>query len=197
MQAPLQTQHSALSTGLTMDATLEYSPPRPASRPLSERVNVRLIAFLVLVSLPFAWCLWLILDQRMIVNKGDYYEVDLKAMGDFPFDDKQDTELAVPPAVRELDGKKVRFEGEMYAPNESTSQVQSFQLVYSIVECCLGGPPKVQERVFAYVPEGKRVRNYSGRQVTCVGTLHVEVEKFEGQTISVFSMEVDEVQARD
>lgn len=177
-----------------MDATLEYSPTRAAARPLSERVNLRLIVFLVLVSLPFLWCLWLILDPRVIVDKGDYYEVDLKGMGNFPFNAKRDTLDAVPPEVRALDGKKVRFEGEMYAPNEAASDVRGFQLVYSIVECCLGGPPKVQERVFAFVPEDKRVPNYTGRQVTCTGTLHVNVEKMGGEAVSIFTMDVDKVE---
>jgi hypothetical protein len=180
-----------------MDATLDYSTARPATRPLGERVNLRLIGFLVLVSLPFLWCLWLILDQRMIVNRGDYYEVDLKAMGNFPFNDETDTIDAVPREVRELDGKRVMFEGEMYAPDQAASQVEGFQLVYSIVDCCLGGPPKVQERVFASVPEGRRVRNYTGGpQITCVGTLHVDVKKIDGKTVSVFTMDVDEVEPR-
>ena len=179
-----------------MDATLDYSPPRPAARPpLSERINVRLVVFLVLVTLPFAWCLWMILDQRTIINRGDYYEVDLKAMGNFPLDPVRDTEEVIPPEIRNLNGKKVRFEGEMYAPDEA-GNVTQFQLVYSIVECCLGGPPKVQERVFAFAPEGKRVRNYSGRQVTCVGTLHVKVEKVGGEAVSIFTMDVDEVEPR-
>ena len=176
-----------------MDATLNLSPPRPASRSLSERVNLRLVVFLVLVSLPFIWCLWLILDQRMIVDKGGYYEVDLKAMGNFPFDAARDTEAAIPPDVRGLDGKKVRFKGEMYAPNEASSQVRGFELVYSIVDCCLDGPPKVQERVFARVPEGIRVRNHTGRQVTCVGTLNVDIQKESGEAVTVFTMDVDEV----
>ena len=178
-----------------MDATLDYSTARPATRPLGERVNLRLIGFLVLVSLPFLWCLWLILDQRMIVDRGDYYEVDLKAMGNFPFNAETDTIDAVPPEVRELDGKKVMFQGEMFS-QQATSTVDTFELVYSIVDCCLGGPPKVQERVFAFAPEGKPVRNYSGRQVTCVGTLHVGVEKIEGKTVSVFTMDLDEVEAK-
>lgn len=177
-----------------MDATLDYSPPRAVARPpLSERVNVRLIVFLVLVTLPFLWCLWMILDPRTIINRGDYYEVDLKAMGNFPFDAQRDTAEAIPAEVRELDGKKVMFEGEMYAPDQAASRVQAFQLVYSISECCLGGPPKVQERVFAFVPDHKRIRNYNGRQITCVGTLRVNVEKVGGEAVSVFTMQVDEV----
>jgi hypothetical protein len=180
-----------------MDATIDYSARRPAAAkpPLSERINLRLIVFLALVSLPFIWCAWLILDQRMIVNHGDYYSVDLKAMGNFPLDPRRDTIEAVPKDVRELDGKKVRFEGEMYAPGQA-QHVTDFQLVYSIVECCMGGPPKVQERVFAFVPPDKHVPSYSGKQVSVLGTLHVELKKEAGETVSVFTMDVDEVTPR-
>ena len=179
-----------------MDATLDYSAARPAGRPLSERFNFRLIGFLLVVTLPFIWVLWTIFGQQTIVNRGDYYEVDLKAMGNFPLDPVRDTAAVIPPEVRALDGKKVRFEGEMYAPNEAASAVTQFQLVYSIVECCLGGPPKVQERVFAFVPPDKRIPNYTGQQVTVLGTLRVELQKQEGKTVSVFTMDVEEVQPR-
>jgi hypothetical protein len=177
------------------NATINYSAPhRPAARPpLSERLNLRLLVFLAIVAIPFIWVAWLIINPRMIVKEGDYYFVDLKAMGNFPFDSKRDTIDAVPREVRELDGKKVKFDGEMYAPSAATNDVRDFQLVYSIVECCLGGPPKVQERVFAYVPEGKRVANYTNRQVSVIGTLRVAVKKDGDETVSVFTMDVDEV----
>ena len=177
-----------------MDATLDYSAARPVSRPLSERFNFRLVGFLAVVALPFVWILWTIFGQSTIVNRGDYYEVDLKAMGNFPLDPVRDTVAVVPPEVRDLHGKKVRFDGEMYAPNEAASKVTQFQLVYSIVECCLGGPPKVQERVFAFVPPDKKIPNYTGRQVTVLGTLRVELQKQNGTTVSVFTMDVEDVQ---
>ena len=44
--------------------------------------------------------------------------------------------------------------------------------------------------------EDKRVGNYSGRQVTCVGTLHVNVEKLDGETVSVFTMDVEQVEPK-
>jgi hypothetical protein len=176
-----------------MDATLDYTNVRAPRRPLSERLNLRLVVFLLLVAVPFAWCLWLILDPRTIVNKGDYFEVDLKAMGNFPMDARRDGMEVIPAEVRALNGKKVRFDGEMYAPDQSSSRVHEFQLVYSIVECCLGGPPKVQERVFAFVPDDKKIKNYTGGQVTVIGTLHVDVKKQNGEAVSVFTMDVDEV----
>jgi hypothetical protein len=180
-----------------MDATLNYPAAGPAgTKPLSERFNFRLIGFLLVVALPFVWVLWTIFGQSTIVNRGDYYEVDLKAMGNFPLDPVRDTAAVIPAEVRALHGKKVRFEGEMYAPDQAAGQVQQFQLVYSIVECCLGGPPKVQERVFAFVPPEKKIPNYTGRQVTVLGTLRVELQKDKGQTVSVFTMDVEDVQER-
>src|SRR5688572_6497217 len=149
-----------------MDATLDYSTHRPPARPLSERFNFRLIGFLLVVGVPFAWMLWAVFGQQTVVNRGDYYDVDLKAMGNFPFDPVRDTTAVIPKEILALDGKRVRFDGEMYAPGEAASRVTQFQLVYSIVECCLGGPPKVQERVFAFVPDDKRVRNFTGEQVS-------------------------------
>jgi hypothetical protein len=179
-----------------MDATLDFANHRPVARPLSERINFRLIAFLVIVALPFLWFLWTVLDARTIVKRGDYYDVDLKAMGNFPMDPVRDTVAVVPPEVRALDGKKVRFEGEMFAPDEASMRVSQFQLVYSIVQCCMGGPPKVQERVFAFVPPDRKIRNYTGRQVTVTGTLHVDVKKENGEAVSVFTMDVEDVKER-
>ena len=182
-----------------MDATLDYSAPKtkPAARPLSERLNLRLWIFLGVIAVPFLWAMWTIFGAGTITQHGDYFSVDLKGMGNFPFDAKRDTESAIPKDVLALNGKKVHFEGEMYAPSEASQYVHDFQLVYSIVACCMGGPPKVQERVFAYVPEHKKIRNYSGQQVTCTGTLHIKVVRDpSGEAVSVFTMEVDDVQPR-
>ena len=181
-----------------MDATLDYTSARPQTRPLSERVNFRLIGFLAVIGALFGWVLWTVLDQRIAVKHGDYYFVDLKGMGNFPFDAVRDTEAAIPKEVRELNGKKVKFYGEMFAPGQASTGVREFQLVYSIVECCLGGPPKVQERVFAFVPAEKKLPNYTGRQVVATGTLHIDVKKMgEGEeAVSVFTMDVDEVKER-
>jgi hypothetical protein len=179
-----------------MDTTLDYPTASKTRMALSERINLRLIVILLLVAVPFLWCLWTIVDQRIIVKEGDYYAVDLKGMGNFPMDPLRDGEEVIPKEVRELDGKKVKFQGEMYGPNSAANEVTQFQLVYSIVECCMGGPPKVQERVFAFAKPEQRIPNYSGRQVTVIGTLHVGVQKQNGQAVSVFTMDVDEVRER-
>lgn len=180
-----------------MDATLDYnSTRRPASKPLSERFNFRLIGFLLAIAIPFGWALWAILDTRVAVKDGDYYFVDLKGMGNFPFNATRDTAAVIPAEVRNLNGKKVKFNGEMFAPGQA-SNVKDFQLVYSIQQCCMGGPPKVQERVFAFVPDSMKVPNYTGGQVVVTGTLHIEVKRLPGEeAVSVFTMDVDDVKER-
>lgn len=180
-------------------ATLDYSAKqRPAKKPLGERINFRLVIFLGVLAVAFGWVLWQILDTRIAVRDGDYLFVDLKAMGNFPFDARGDGPEVIPKEVRDLDGKKVKFNGEMFAPDTSSNKVQQFQLVYSIVQCCMGGPPKVQERVFAFAPpKSAGVPNFSGKQVTVTGTLHVKVVRQAGEeATSVFTMDVDDVQDR-
>jgi hypothetical protein len=181
-----------------MEATLDYSAKPRAAKPLSERINFRIVIFLSVLALVFGWVLWQILDTRIAVKDGDYLFVDLKGMGNFPFDAQRDGPEVIPKEVRELDGKKVKFNGEMFAPDSSSAKVQQFQLVYSIVQCCMGGPPKVQERVFAFAPpKSAGVPNYGGQQVTVTGTLHIKVVRQPGEeATSVFTMDVDDVQDR-
>ena len=50
--------------------------------------------------------------------------------------------------------------------------------------------------MFAFVPKDTHVSNYSGSQVTVTGTLHIKVEKQNGEAVSVFTMDVDDVRER-
>jgi len=166
----------------------------PASR--KPRINFRLMALLAVVSLPFLYFGYVIVDQALtggIKDRGDHLEVDLKSMGQFPFDPVQDDVNGVPEQWRKLDGKKVALVGEMYAGGSAAPSVPAFQLVYSIQKCCFGGPPRVQERVFVKAPPGKTVPFY-WQPVRVVGTLHVDAKRVEGQVVSVFDMDVDKVE---
>ena len=53
---------------------------------------------------------------RIIEQVGDYKEVNLKAMGNFPFDETSDDVKQVPEIYRKLDGQKVLLTGEMFFP---------------------------------------------------------------------------------
>jgi hypothetical protein len=164
-------------------------------RPRS-RVSLRLVVLLALLTAPFAYFGYVIIDQSLhggVTNRGSYYDVDLKSLGYFPFDAEKDDLDNVPAQWRQLDGKRVALNGEMYAPDSSGDNVSAFQLVYSIQKCCFNGPPRVQERVFAAVPNNGKVRYYP-QVVRVVGTLHVKAERNEvGAIERLYTLDVESV----
>ena len=179
-----------------MEATL--SPKRPAST--GAPISLRLVLLLGLVAAPFLYFGYIIVRDAVtggVISRGDYVEVDLKAMGNFHFDASHDGLEAVPERFRNLDGKRVLLEGEMFVTNQADDGVRRFELVYNIQKCCFGGPPKVQERVFAKVPEQKQgVPNYMYRTpVKVTGLLHVKAVKgTDGLVTALYVMDVENVE---
>jgi hypothetical protein len=157
-----------------------------------------MVVLLGLLCLPFAYFAYVIVDQslsRGVKDHGSYVEVDLKSLGFFPFDAAGDDLRAVPERFRKLDGRRVVLQGEMFADSSAGATVKHFQLVYSIQDCCFGGPPKVQERVFCNVPDSMKVRNYTyNGQVRVVGTLHVEAKRDLDQVVSLYELDVESVE---
>ena len=174
-------------------STLEANPAMSLpARP----INLRLVVLLAVIGLPFLYFGYVIIDQAVsggIKDRGGYFEVDLKSLGNFPFDSAQDDINSVPEQFRKLDGKKVMLTGEMYADGSAAPEVQKFQLVYSIQKCCFGGPPKVQERVFVKAPPGQTVPFY-WKPVRVVGTLHVDTKRSGEEVISVFELDVEKLE---
>jgi hypothetical protein len=164
-------------------------------RPLKERINFRLIIFLAVIAIPFVWVFYVIINQTVtggVEDYGSYKKVDLKSLGNFPFSAESGTKENIPPRWRALDGQRVLLQGEMYAGN-SAAQVNDFQLVYSIVNCCFNGPPKVQERVFAKLPGEQTAPIYPGL-VRVTGTLHIDIQRVEGQAVSVYTLDVEKIE---
>ncbi len=164
-----------------------------APRPRRRSINWRIWIFAIAVLMIPAGIGYIYLSDALsggIHNRGDYYEVDLKHLGFFEFDPLKGTSDSIPKEFRELDGQRVLLRGEMWSA-ESSQQGQDFQLVYSIAKCCFGGPPKVQERVFAHAPN--EVQIYGG-MVDVIGRIHVKVERDEtGIVRSVYRLDVEHV----
>jgi hypothetical protein len=165
--------------------------------PLSARINFRMIVFgavlLGLIGIP----VYIYVDSVIhhgIKNQGNYYEVDLKSMGNFSFNDLNGSVDDIPAQWRQLDGKRILLQGEVFAPNEAGDHMSQFQLVYSIAKCCFGGPPKVQERVFAVVPKDMEVPNLSYQFARVTGTLHINLTKEEGKVNQMYVLNVDKVE---
>jgi hypothetical protein len=145
------------------------------------------------------WVGWTALSSAMtggVVNRGDYYDVDLKYISLFPLDQQTGVTADVPERFRGLDGKKVVLVGEMWAPNAAGPAVGSFDLCYSIAKCCFSGPPQVQERVFVVAKKDIPIYDmYTFAEV--VGTLHVRVIKdpTSGKITSVYDLDCESAKA--
>ena len=131
-----------------------------------------------------------------VINRGDYYDVELKAMSSFDMDQVIGTVQDVPARYRELDGKKVQLVGEVAPSGVATSdKVDRFSLCYSVAKCCFGGEPKVQHFVDCKTTDGRLVPNYlNGPQVKVFGTPHVKVIKAGGKIQSVFQLDIERVE---
>ena len=181
--------------------TVPYrSPTTPAAE--GPRVNVRLIAFLVIVSAPFVWIVGSAVRHSMsggVVDRGGFKEVDLKALGNFPFDGVDGKLEDVPKRYRELDGQKVLLKGYMFAPQSSGSRGRKFEFVYNVSKCCFDGEPQVQERVFAYAKKDDIALYEQDVFAEVTGTLHVRVEKDAqtGKVTSVYDLDVETTKALD
>ena len=166
--------------------------------PLRERINLRIILFTVVVLFLIGTPVYIFLKENLtggIENVGDLKKVDLKAMGNFPFDEINGTVNDIPERYRALDGQKVQLEGEIWAPNEAGDRMTRFELVYSIAKCCFGGPPKVQERVFVEVPKDMKVPNLTNNFARVTGHLKIDLRREEGKSTAVYVMQMDQLEA--
>lgn len=164
--------------------------------PFRERINLRIIVFVLAIGVIVGFPVYLFVDSVVsggVKDRGDYKEVDLKAMSDFPFDQTRGTIEDIPGRFRQLDGERILVTGEIWAPNSTSPQLNNFELVYSISQCCFSGPPQIQHFVEATVPQGT-VPYYRGL-VKVLGTLHVTVERDDtGRIARVYRMEVEHVE---
>jgi hypothetical protein len=164
------------------------------------QMNWRLVLFLAVSCLPLTWFGYTFFEQVItggVQSHGDYTSVDLKAMGNFPFDDDGGTLTDVPAGFRELNGKRVALEGMMWSTGSAGDTVSSCQLVYNIQKCCFSGPPRVQERVFLFGDKGRKFPFFGG-MVRVLGKLQVRLKSFPGgKVISVYDLTVESVTPLD
>lgn len=167
--------------------------------PLMQRINFRLIIFFAVMGGVIGYPIYLFLDEAMtggIHDYGSYKEVNLQAMSTFTFDQINGTVDQIPEKWRQLDGKKIVTEGEMWAgAGNAAAELNRFDLVYSKTKCCFNGPPLVQHFVKATVVGGKVVPYYDTR-VKVTGILHVKVVKDPSGAgvLSCYSLDVQDVQ---
>jgi hypothetical protein len=167
--------------------------------PLSERINFRMLLFVGVIALMIGYPVYWFIHEQVTGGISDagggYTHVDLKAMSLFNFDQSDGRLSDIPQKWRDLDGKKVVLEGEMWQAYNAGNRIGGFDLCYSIAKCCFSGPPQIQHFVQSKVVPGKEVENYSGT-VKVTGTLHVNVKKDPqvGKIISVYQLDCERVE---
>jgi len=158
-------------------------------------INARLLLVVVLLGAPFVYFAYVAFDQATtggVVHRDGLDEVDLKSLGNFAFPESYGTREDVPLRWRSLDGKRVALEGFMYDA-ASARESRNFQFVYNRTKCCFNGPPLVQERVFAGVPNGSVP--YFDEECRLVGKLRVNVVNPTGDKVdSVFEVNVERIE---
>jgi hypothetical protein len=103
----------------------------------------------------------------------------------------------VPDHFRLLEGQKVLLEGEIWAPQEAGKDITKFQLISEMPSEFR--PPRVQERVFCTVPNGKLQYGGAGYHKV-LGTLHVTLQREKlddgrlGPVVEVYHLDADAVE---
>jgi len=160
------------------------------------RLTFQSLVMVATAAFVLAYPIYTVLDQAIthgIHRRGDLMVVDMKAMSDFNFDQISGQTTDIPRPFRQLDGQRVMLAGQMVLPNTASGSLERFELCYSIANCCFSGPPRVQHFVYANVLPGCKVE-YTQGIVSVVGTLHVGVERADGQVASVYRMDVERAQ---
>ncbi|HEY1686874.1 MAG TPA: hypothetical protein VGG19_19085 [Tepidisphaeraceae bacterium] len=160
-----------------------------------QKINFRIIIFAVVVLAIVGFPVYIYVDSVVsggIHKHGGYFEADLKAMSDFPFDQQNGTQDDVPAKWRQLDGKRVEVVGQIWAPEMASPALSHFELCYSIAKCCFNGPPQIQHFVQARAAHGYVY--YSDGLVKVSGIMHVRVLHDGGKVTQVYSMDVDKAE---
>lgn len=181
-------------------AIVAAEPAFEARASLADRLNLRVIVFVLVVLLPLGALGYVYVKNVLStgISQGDdgYLLVDLQKMSSFAFDQRNGTIDQVPQRWRELDGKKVILEGEMAPTKSAAGEVGQFELVWSVSNCCFTGSPQVQHFVQSKVVNDGKVRYYT-RPVRVRGTLRVDVTRQAGQVTGVYHLDVERVEPVD
>ena len=177
--------------------------PAPYQPTWRERINPRMIGVVfvgmlivgLIGAMFFTWAQQIMTGG--IIHHADYSELNLKSMSLFEMDQHNARDEDIPTKWRNMDGQKVLLKGEIWQPGGfGPDGAHSFQLCYSIANCCFGGPPKIQHFVFGTIPAdkpGAQIGTNDPAQVE--GILHVSVQKDPetGGILSIYRIDVTNV----
>ena len=142
----------------------------------------------------FCWALIalaaiLVVGWQFVYGPGCYYEVVLSALTNFDLNQTNGTDSDIPSNLRALNGRDIVIDGEV-APRGIGNPGQSFILIGTVRD---GHQLKVQHFILVDLPAHSQFDSYDSVRVW--GTLHVGIERSNGQITSVFRMQADRVEA--
>jgi hypothetical protein len=164
--------------------------------PLRERINLRIVVFALVILVPVGLMAYIYVRELVtggIVDRGEFVEVDIKAMSSFEMDQSNATLQDIPEKWRQLDGKKVLLEGEVVPSNYAGNSMGDFQICYSVAKCCVSTAPKVQHFIDVRIAPGRRVE-INGNLVRVMGTLRVNLVKENGRILSVWQLDAEKLE---
>jgi hypothetical protein len=177
---------------------------RKQTKAPSRRGLFPLLALAVMMLIYLGWDSWTGWDPA---PEPGYRRVSLADLGAFQVEGQQDfaaqgnpkawpspTPTVFPRAIKALGGQEVYIRGFMMPYDEDAQGVLSFMLVRSVLICCFGQPPRLNEIVMCQMPKGEHAKFYSNIPVRVYGRLLVgEIREF-GQVQALYRLQVEKVQ---
>jgi hypothetical protein len=106
----------------------------------------------------------------------------------------RDGKSSIPDEVKELDGKWVEITGYMHSIN-NTQYVSRFLVVQSLLDCCFGKLPAMNQFIDVMLPPGQVALSY-GYQVKIIGKLTVGELRENGSLLSLYRLEAHRVEVK-
>jgi hypothetical protein len=104
-------------------------------------------------------------------------------------------ETKVPENVMGLNGKKISVQGFMVPLEVPDSKVKTFLLVRDKASCCFGGPSKLTHRIYVTMEGDKSADFFPDNVVTVKGTLNIVGSVIEEDTMALYEMDGESVEA--
>lgn len=116
-------------------------------------------------------------------------EFDLAGMT-FPFDEDKPSLADIPADIRKLDGQMVAADGYLI-PADTSDNIRRFALVTTLVRPAFGPPPVLKQIL---VGTAETPLSYNPDRLRVTGRLHVSLTYEDGFLVSLFHVDVDQVQ---
>ena len=98
----------------------------------------------------------------------------------------------IPDPIKTLNKKRVAVQGFMFPITRERENVRTFLLVKDRSLCCFGRTPRMNDKIYVRMREGRTAQNIMDQVITVFGVLEVgEVFDKNGQLTSIYNLEAD------